>query len=238
MARLERWTDAPLTVLGVALVPLILAPMVFDLPRSIDDVLPFINATVWGIFAADLAVKLAIAPHRGRYLRAHWFDAVLVLLPILRPLRIARSLRLVRAAPWGRLIAALFRAIVVGRRLAARRGAAPILLVALIVVIAAGGAITVAERSVPDSSISDLGDGLWWAATTVTTVGYGDTYPTTAWGRGIAVALMICGISLFGIITAALAALFVEQQETEQMLQLRRMEERLERIESELLRRT
>ena len=46
-------------------------------------------------------------------------------------------------------------------------------------------------------------------------MGYGDTYPVTPAGRGIAVLLMIAGISLFGIITARVAAFFVEEEQEE-----------------------
>jgi len=72
---------------------------------------------------------------------------------------------------------------------------------------------------------------LWWAVTTITTVGYGDTYPKTAAGRGIGVTLMILGIALFGITTASLAALFVEEKVDEVVAQLREINERLRRLE-------
>jgi voltage-gated potassium channel len=52
-------------------------------------------------------------------------------------------------------------------------------------------------------------DALWWAATTVTTVGYGDRYPVTAVGRLVATGLMVVGIALLGVITASVAAWFV-----------------------------
>ena len=70
--------------------------------------------------------------------------------------------------------------------------------------------ITITERSVEGSNIKNFGDGLWWAVTTVTTVGYGDRYPTTTEGRFLAVLLMIMGISLVGVITASVAAWFVK----------------------------
>ncbi len=62
-----------------------------------------------------------------------------------------------------------------------------------------------------DSSIESFGDALWWATTTITTVGYGDTYPVTGPGRGVAAFLMISGIALFGVLTANIAAFFVER---------------------------
>jgi voltage-gated potassium channel len=69
--------------------------------------------------------------------------------------------------------------------------------------------ITITERAVEGSNIHNFGDGLWWAISTVTTVGYGDRYPTTTEGRFLAVVLMIMGISLVGVITASVAAWFV-----------------------------
>lgn len=76
------------------------------------------------------------------------------------------------------------------------------------------------ERTARGSNIKTFGDALWWAATTVTTVGYGDRYPTTGQGRLIAVGLMVVGIALLGVVTATIAAWFVERlrdvQETEE----------------------
>jgi voltage-gated potassium channel len=45
-------------------------------------------------------------------------------------------------------------------------------------------------------------DAMWWAVSTMTTVGYGDTYPVTAEGRVIAVFLMAAGVGAFGVIRA------------------------------------
>jgi len=70
--------------------------------------------------------------------------------------------------------------------------------------------ITISERMVEGSNIKNFGDGIWWAMTTVTTVGYGDRFPVTTEGRVLAVALMIMGISLVGVITASVAAWFVK----------------------------
>ena len=70
----------------------------------------------------------------------------------------------------------------------------------------------------------------------MTTVGYGDKYPISAAGRGIAVALMILGIAAFGLITANLAALFLEQQEDETQVRLRAIEEELRQIKAAVTR--
>jgi hypothetical protein len=65
-----------------------------------------------------------------------------------------------------------------------------------------------AERDAPDASIAIMGDALWWA---ITTVGYGDRYPTTTTGRAIAVELMMAGIALLGVVTATLASWLVDR---------------------------
>jgi voltage-gated potassium channel len=52
------------------------------------------------------------------------------------------------------------------------------------------------ERSSADANIADLGDAIWWAVTTMTTVGYGYHYPVTGIGRLVGFGLMVGGIAL------------------------------------------
>ena len=80
--------------------------------------------------------------------------------------------------------------------------------------IAATTAVAVvylSESAEPDSSIHSVETTLWWAVTTVTTVGYGDTSPVTPEGRIAAAALMVAGISMFGLVTANVSARFVSK---------------------------
>jgi voltage-gated potassium channel len=67
-----------------------------------------------------------------------------------------------------------------------------------------------AERNAPDASITTFGEALWWTITTLSTVGYGDRYPVTVEGRLVAATLMVAGIALLGVVTASIAAWFVE----------------------------
>jgi len=83
------------------------------------------------------------------------------------------------------------------------------------VVLPSAVQITIAERGAEGSNIKDFGDGIWWAFTTVTTVGYGDRFPITGEGRFLAVLLMIMGISLVGVITASVASWFVKMSNNE-----------------------
>ncbi len=109
------------------------------------------------------------------------------------------------------------------------------LLVSLFAVIAGGVLVTEFERGVANSNIDTLPDGVWWAVTTVSTVGYGDHFPVTAAGRGVATVLMILGIGLFGVLAASLASFFVEQRQEETVQrELVAIRTALERIEQSL----
>ncbi len=88
-----------------------------------------------------------------------------------------------------------------------------------------------------------IGSGLWWAAQTVTTVGYGDKVPVTSAGRLLAVAVMLLGIGFLTVITAAITSTFVARSRLQATPsgtdlaateQLRQIENRLAGIEASL----
>jgi len=56
----------------------------------------------------------------------------------------------------------------------------------------------------------NIGDGLWWAIQTVTTVGYGDLVPTSTPGRLLAALVMVVGIGFLTVVTAAITSAFIE----------------------------
>ena len=65
------------------------------------------------------------------------------------------------------------------------------------------------------ANITSAGDALWWAFTTVTTVGYGDRFPVTTEGRAVAVVLMVAGIGVVGAVTAAVASWILDRAAAE-----------------------
>lgn len=73
------------------------------------------------------------------------------------------------------------------------------------------------EANAPESNLTSFGDAVWWAMTTITTVGYGDHYPVTVLGRCVAAGLMIGGVAVLGVVTAAVASWMVQSvaQETQ-----------------------
>jgi voltage-gated potassium channel len=80
-----------------------------------------------------------------------------------------------------------------------------------------------------------LGLALWWAVSTVTTVGYGDVVPADQWGRIVATGLMIVGFASLSLLTGIVASLLVSRRTAEQAHEtLVAVEERLSKIEQAL----
>jgi len=69
-----------------------------------------------------------------------------------------------------------------------------------------------AECNVVGAKIKNAGDALWWAVTTVTTVGYGDVYPITTAGRYVGVITMFVGIAVAGSLTATMASVLIRRK--------------------------
>ena len=196
--RIERMTELPLMILAFAMVPLLAAPLFWDLSPSSEAVAFALDMLIWALFATDLAVKVAVAPRRVKYVREHWLEVMVVLIPFARPLRILRI-------------------IVYGSR--AYRGAVRLVHVDFLVVYAIGLVLLIttfvmsAERG-HNSELDSFPDALWWSIATVTTVGYGDVVPVTQVGRAFAYVLMIGGIGLFGALTANFASILVRREDT------------------------
>jgi voltage-gated potassium channel len=125
-------------------------------------------------------------------------------------LRIVRSARALRLLRLGRLVAFLGEAGQETRRLLVRHQLHYALLVTIAVLVACAAVVFAVEDG-SGGSIDSFGDSMWWAVTTITTVGYGDTFPVTPAGRGVAAFLMVAGIALFGVLTANLAAFLLER---------------------------
>ena len=109
--------------------------------------------------------------------------------------------------------------------------------VSTVMTVGAGLVVTIVDHETYPS----LGTGLWWAAQTVTTVGYGDNVPMSLAGRLVAVLVMLVGIGFLTVVTAAITSTFVARArrakapsdvETAMVEQLRQLDRRLEGIEA------
>ena len=198
-ARWHRMTEWPLTVAALVFLGFYAWSVLGDLQGPAGRLAETVITITWALFAVDYVVRLILANHRLRWFGRHLLDLAIVALPILRPLRLVRLLTLL----------AVFQRVA-GRTLRGRVVVYTAVSTVLLVFVSALAMLD-AERHHPDASITTFGDALWWACTTITTVGYGDRFPVSFTGRCIAVALMLGGIALLGTITATIASWLVER---------------------------
>jgi voltage-gated potassium channel len=197
--RYEKRTEWPLAVIALLFLGLY-SVRVLAQPRGAAFVAVHITLfAVYFFFVVDYVARLYLAEPRGRWFVRHLWELPIILLPFFRPLRLLSLAAVVKTLEHavgdtirGRVV--LYTAV----------GAVSI-------VYASSLAILDAERGQPHSNINSFGDALWWAMTTVTTVGYGDLSPVTSTGRLVAAALMIGGITLLGTVTATLASWIVQR---------------------------
>ena len=196
---MRRLWNSILTFLAIAfLVSYSYPAFVEEISTSVQSILDTVQWVSWIAFAADLLVGVLAAESKVHFLKRHPLEILAVLLPFLRPLR------LLRFSSFGTLV---FEKVNLGKSIAI---SFKVIVTALFLTYLAGIEITLAERGEPGATIQTVGDGFWWAITTLTTVGYGDIYPTTTEGRFIAVGLMVSGICVLGVISATVAAWFVK----------------------------
>jgi voltage-gated potassium channel len=233
--RFSRAVDGPLTVLALAMIPLVVLPLVMDLSPGTEAAVLAVDYLIWAVFAAEYAIKLYLAPSRRQFIARHIPDLIIVVVPMLRPLRVLRSVRLLRLLRLTLLTGLAAKGLREARSILRHRGLNWVLLIVLVLNLIAAAMVLEFEGGNPEANIASYPDALWWAVTTITTVGYGDRFPMSSPGRAVAVVLMIAGIAMFGVITATIAAYFVEQKAEEDVAsRLDQIMERLDRIEAGL----
>lgn len=220
--RFTKWSDIPMMAVSILWLPILIIPIVVHLSNGLAETFAAIDYTVWALFVVEYFVKLYLAPDRGKFIRHHVLDLVIIAVPFLRPLRALRIIRLLRLARVGVVMAEVLRR---ARSILTHKGLHFILLAVLVVVLVGAAIEVAAEGNASGSNIHTYGQALWWAIVTITTVGYGDRFPVTAAGQGVAVVLMLVGIGLVGTLTATIASYFVEEKQND-------LEDRLERMES------
>jgi voltage-gated potassium channel len=198
--RAARRLQTPLIVAALLAIPTIVMQE-SNLGKSWEILASVLDWSIWAVFAANLIIMLVLVPDRKRWLIRNPLDVLIV---VLTPPFLPATLKLARLLPIVRLLWLM----VVANRLRNVFSLQGLRYAALIVftIVLGGGAVFVAVE--PSQNLS-IWDGLWWAAETVTTVAYGDIYPTTALGRIVATVVMTAGIGFVALLTGALAQRFL-----------------------------
>jgi voltage-gated potassium channel len=181
------------------------------LPETVDQVLYILNSLVSVIFLYDFLAQLYYAPHRWRYMiTLGWLDLLGALpgLPALRFLRVPGlvvTLREVRQS-------ASTEARLAARQRLAESTLLAVVLIVLVVVTVGSILIVLVEAPAETANIKTGDDAVWWSIVTVSTVGYGDRYPVTPFGRLIGTTMIIMGVSLFSVLTSYIATQFMARR--------------------------
>lgn len=125
------------------------------------------------------------------------------------------------------------------------RSAVRVIVAVTVFVVVAGGVLM---RALDPAEFPNVWLGFWWALQTVTTVGYGDVTPKEPSGRVVAAFVMLEGLALLSIVTAAITSIFVARAQVERaappddtasgpvLERFDDLEERLDRLEAMLSR--
>ncbi|MBQ7762004.1 MAG: potassium channel family protein [Flavobacteriales bacterium] len=196
--------QAALLSLSVFVLICLLADAVFYLPPEMARLISIYDNTLCIFLLGDFFVRLMNAPDKFRFMRYGWFD-LLSSIPAfgtgyIRDItRISRLLRIYRIYYTVRYVL---------KRLRSNPEERIFLLIAcsVVSVLMMTSIAILAVETAPDSNILTAEDSLWWAITTISTVGYGDLYPVTGAGRLIGGVLMVCGTIVIGAISAYISS--------------------------------
>jgi voltage-gated potassium channel len=207
--RLDRYLDLPLALASVLLVLLAIIELSGEVSEPWQSRLEVLGWFLWALFFVEFGVKFALAPSKRAYLRRHWLEALVVLVPVLRILRVLRVLRATRALP-------VFRLLVFGGQgsggvlvLLKRRRLGQLALISVLVILIGAAAGFMLESDAPGSRMETFGDALWWSASLVTTVA-SEIYPVTPGGRILGFLLMLYAVGIFSYFIASISSLLID----------------------------
>jgi voltage-gated potassium channel len=200
------------------------------LPKPVSNLIHMIDTLGCVVFFGDFCFRLYRAESKLAFMKWGWIDLIASVpnLEILRWGRLVRVLRVIRLLRGVRsvqiVLAAVFRET--------RGGVGSVLFGAILLVAFSSVSVLICERQ-PDANIKTAEDALWWSVTTLSTVGYGDKYPTTTEGRVVGIILMVAGVSMFGCLSGLAASFFLGEQEKSQP-EMKEVLARLDEIRAKL----
>ena len=187
------------------------------LPRPMKIALGVLEIVLTVLFTIEYAARIYCAEDRRKYILSGWgiIDLLAVLPPYLtyfipaaRYMLMLRSIRFLRIFRIFRLFSYINEGHMLLRALGrSMHKIAVYFLFVLVLVVCLGTLMFIIESKQPGSHFTDIGSSIYWAVTTLSTVGYGDITPVTSVGRMLSAFIMLLGYTLIavpgGIVTAS-----------------------------------
>jgi voltage-gated potassium channel len=180
-------------------------------------------------FLYDFTLRFYQAESKLRFMKWGWIDLIssIPFWGVFQWARVVRVVRILRALRSTKiLVSFIYRDTGLSSLVSAA-------LIATLMMIFCSIAVLNFENA-PNSNIKDADDALWWAFTTISTVGYGDKYPVTPEGRLTAAVLILCGVGLFGVYTGYIAKLFVSDEIKEENHDVKKLSEEIRLLRLQL----
>ncbi len=183
---------------------------IITLPGEVVKVLDFIDNIICIFFLVDFFNRFFKAKNKLQFLKWGWIDFVSSI-PTFDVLRFGRLLRLIRLI---RILRAFRSTKHIINHIYKKKfnGLFTTVSVFAILTLILSSISILQFENAPNSNIKTAEDAIWWACSTISTVGYGDKFPVTTEGRLVGIILMIVGGGLFGTMTGFFASWFVEDQ--------------------------
>lgn len=208
LAALEDWLDTPMLLLSFAWLVLV----IYELAVGSSRLLEIFGTAIWVAFLGEFALRFALAPGKGRFLRSNWLTVIALVAPglrLLRGFRLLRLARVTRGARLVRIVGTANRGMNALKSSLRRRGLGYVLVAtALVILLGAGGMLTFEPAHDVEGGFAGYGEALWWTGMLVATMG-SEFWPRTAEGRILCFLLALYGFAVFGYITASFASFFV-----------------------------
>ena len=206
--------DIAMMLLSAIAMIIVLCIFVVPMHSETRRLLTLIDTLICIVFIVHFVFNLITSEQKLTYIKEHWLEFV-ASIPLIEPLRLLRFLQIFRVIRMIRIARSVLLPMLKQRIQTTMAG----LLVFMILIVAGSSvAIFLIESNAANSNIKTAEDALWWGLITISTVGYGDYYPVTTWGRLVSSLLIISGVSLFGVIAGYIASSFSKAPEdTENM---------------------
>ncbi len=210
LVRATERADPFMAWLGVVFALLVGFELAVDVSPGTATALEVVGWTIWGVFLLEFGAKLTLAPRRLAFVRRHWIQVLMLVVPTLRVLRFLRLVWLGRALPAARVVSSSYRSAGTAKRLFRSRlgylGA-----LGAVVVVAVAELAFVFERHAPDGVFGSFGDALLWSFATVVAL-QGDPVPTTTGAHLAMLGGFVFGLVIIASVAGTVGAYLVENR--------------------------